>query len=160
MKIRKSWDPTGILVGGKKLHMMLLYPSESIWGALCPWHPPRCLWDFLVASPRCLIGHSHSSQLAPFISTNGNYWEPTNSNASCRGMEGERGEQEMSHADVGEWISLSECFPWRGSWGKREQDADSIPPAILHIYWGIEMSLFSSSRLKAVETSEPPKGAW
>lgn len=44
-----------------------------------------------------------------------------------------------------------------GRRGKRERDADSIPPAIPHIYRGIEMSLFSSSGSKATEIAEPPR---
>lgn len=45
----------------------------------------------------------------------------------------------------------------RGSRGKREQDADGIPPAIRPLYPGIEMRLFSSGRLKAEEFAEPPR---
>lgn len=50
---------------------------------------------------RWLIGRSRSSRLAPFVFANGDYWEPTDFNASCGEMEGERGEQQMSRADVG-----------------------------------------------------------
>lgn len=50
---------------------------------------------------RWLIGRSRSSRLAPFISANGDYWEPTDFNASCGETEGERGEQQMSRVDVG-----------------------------------------------------------
>lgn len=97
-----------ILVGDK-IHRMPHYHSESIRGTLCPWHTPRgvwvsgiSLWPCWQSHPWCLIGRGHSSRLAPFISTNGDYWELTNFNASCRGTERERGEQEMSRADVGE----------------------------------------------------------
>lgn len=45
----------------------------------------------------------------------------------------------------------------RGSRGKREQDADGIPPAMPPVYPGIEASLFSSGRSKAAETAEPPR---
>lgn len=109
IKVRKLWDPAGILVGGKKsmrCPATTLKASEVLWvhgtPLLSVGERDFYSWPCRQSRARCLIGRTRGSRLAPFISTNGDYWEPTNFNASCRGMEGERGEQEMSRADVGE----------------------------------------------------------
>lgn len=60
-------------------------------------------------------------------------------------------------------LAFKSVFRDRGSAAAevgREQDADSIPPAIPHIYQGIEMSLFSSNGSKATGIAELPRGAW
>lgn len=102
--------------GGKKTHTMPhRYPESIQKETLCPHCLPRIVFRLSprgragfprgpsgrAALGRWLIGRSRSSRLAPFISANGDYWEPTDFNASCGETEGERGEQQMSRADVG-----------------------------------------------------------